>query len=233
MPIGNKNRTNSDKKMIFVNIVTKDKDDKDIRPYFSFKEGTGEGPDGKKIYSEVAKDTAFSGNLIKVETYDKEIKSKNIIQPRVKILFEDEDSIYYADVSYTILSRSLFNSLLSLQSMEDLSLSIYWTKPNDKNKVYPQLCLRQGEGKDNMVRWLYSKEELPEIKKVKIKGKEMSDTEDIDNFFREKLNEKFATMPEASDKSGKAAGKSASKPKSASKTVKDDDDQAGDSEIPF
>jgi len=224
MPIGNPNRSDSNKKMIFVTVITKDENDMDVKPYFSFKAGIGEDKDGKKQYEEIAKDNAFSGTLVKVEPYEKEIKSKGIKQPRVKVLFEDEDSVYYMDLSYTILSRSFFNSLLSLNSTEDLSLSIYQTKPNDKNKVYPQMSLRQGSAKDNMVRWLYDRSELPEIKKVKVKGQEMSDTEDVDNFFRDKLSEKFAEISKL--------GGSAPAPK-AKKESKVSDESLTDSDLPF
>jgi hypothetical protein len=189
MPIGNKNRNNdSNKKMLFVNTRTKDEDDKDIKPYFSFLESTGEA-NGKKTYGEIAKDPSFSGSIVKVEAYEREIKSKGVKQPRVKIIFEDDDTAYYLDMSYTILSRSFFNCLLSLDSLEDISVNIYQTKPNDKGKVYPQISVWQN---DKMVRWLYTKDELPVIKKVKVKGQEMSDTEDVDNFFRDKLNAKFS-----------------------------------------
>lgn len=236
MPIGNQNRNgNSNKKMVFVNAITKDENDQDIKPFFSFKEKTGEDANGKKIYTEIAKDTSFSGNLTKVEAYEKEIKSKGIKQPRVKILFEDEDTIYYMDMSYTILSRSFFNSLLSLNSLEDLSLQIYHTKPNEKGKVYPQMSLRQGAGKDNMVRWLYAKDDLPPIKKVKVKGQEMSDTEDVDNFFRDKLNAKFADISTIGAGSDTDAEPAVPAPKTTPKTKVKSKTQEGvdDQDVPF
>lgn len=222
MPIGNKNRNgNSDKKMIFVNAIVKDEKKLPIKPYFSFKENTGESG-GKKVYTEIAKDTSFSGNLIKVEPYKKTIKNNNIEQPFVKVLFEDDDSIYFLDMGYTILSRSFFNCLLSLESLEGININLYQTKPNDKGQVFPQISVWQG---DKMIRWLYAKEDLPAIKKVKIKGAEMSDTEDVDNFFREKLEQKFANI---------AITPSAGKPKAKKAPSSPvNDEQSDDASPPF
>ena len=224
MAIGNKNKNYDNKNAHFVNVVTKDAEDKDIKPYFSFRKKTGD-----KEYTEVAKDTSFSGTLAKVLTHEREYQG--VKSPRVKIIFEDGDDSYILDMSYTILSRSLFNSLLSLESMEELILQIYQTKPNDKGKVYPQMSLRQGE-KGVMIRWKYTREELPEIKKVKIKGKEMSDTEDVDNFFRDKLIEKFDSGASHSAPSAPAASTKADTTK-ATKANKSTKAELDEETLPF
>jgi hypothetical protein len=187
MAIGNKNNNYDNKNVYFVNIVTKEKGEdgkeKEVKPYFLFLKKNGEK------YEEFARNTAFSGHLSKVGLGEREVKGTKV--DRVKVFIEDGDDVYILDQGYTILSRSFYNSLLSLESRENININIYQTKPNDKGNVFPQISLWQA---DKLVRWKYEKSDLPEIKKVKVKGKEMSDTEDVDNFFKAKLGEKFKSL---------------------------------------
>lgn len=230
MAIGNKNQNFSNKNVHYVNVITKDDAGKDIKPYFSFKRRGEDGPNGEKVYNEVAKENQFSGTLVKVEPYDREVKNTSATQPRVRVVFEDGDDQYYLDLSYTILSRSFFNCLLSLETRENINVSIYQTKPNDKGKVFPQMSVWVGDtfSKDSMVRWKYEISDLPKIKKVKVKGQEMSDTEDVDNFFRDKLTEKFANF-------GKEEAAPAEKSKKTEKTEKKagKTQEVADEDVPF
>jgi hypothetical protein len=203
-------------KVFFVKTVTK-VDKKQVDPYFSFKQKVGDK------YEEVNKSTAFSGNLEKVETYEREwegVKSTN-----VKISVVDGDEKYIADFPFSIVSRSVFNTLLGLESYEGLKFTIYLTKPNAAKggARYPQISIWQGE---QLCKWKYGIEDLPPTKKVRVKGQDLMDTEDVDNFFIEKINEKF---------SSKNAVKADKKPTAAKKPVEKESpiDNGGDLDPPF
>ena len=220
MAIGNKNTNNYENKNVyFINVVTKEKGEdgkeKDVKPYFSFRQKTGE------VYNEVQKNNAFSGAISKVSTYERDGTAGKT--PRVRIIVEDGDDVYFLDFGYTILSRSVFNSLLSLETLEDIAFQIYQTKPNDKGEMFPQISIRQGEGRDNMVRWKFNKDDLPEVKKVRINGKMQSDTEAIDLFFRDKINAKFSNFASSTKP------KTSTRPAAAPVT----EDSPSDSDVPF
>lgn len=203
-------------KVFFVKTVTK-VDKKAVDPYFSFKQKVGDK------YEEVNKSTAFSGNLEKVETYEREwegVKSTN-----VKITVVDGDEKYIADFAFSILSRSVFNTLLGLESYEGLKFTIYLTKPNAAKggARYPQISIWQGE---QLCKWKYAIEDLPPTKKVRVRGTDMMDTEEVDLFFVKALNEKF---------SGKNAVKADKKPSAKKESAKPapNDEETDDSGVPF
>jgi len=82
-----------------------------------------------------------------------------------------------------------------------------------------------------MVKWKYAMDELPETKRVRVRGQDLLDTEEVDKFFADKLNEKFNGTGEPAP----AAAKPTSKPK-AKKPAKEDvelEDQGIDDDVPF
>lgn len=216
--IGSQNEYNG--KVYFVKAVTKE-DDVQCEPYFAFKQKV----DGE--YKVVQKDKGFSGNLEKVETYEREWKG--VKSTNVKITLVDGEEKYVWDTPFSILSRSVFNTLLGLESYEGLKFTIYLTKPNPaKNGArYPQVSLWQNE---QLVKWKYGMDELPAVKKVRVKGQDMSDTEDVDNFFIKELNNKFSGKATAPAKKTEAAPAAKKSTKGKSQPI---DSEESDSEIPF
>lgn len=214
--IGNPN-SETGKKYHYVRVVSKDSEKKDLdKPYFSFVSKV----EGK--YIEVAQASSFTGTITEVKSGS--FDYKGIPTPTITITMADGDEVYVFDQTFSIASRSVFNSLLSLESMEQITIQIYLTKPNEKygNKRFRQISLRQGENGD-LVEWKYSIEDLPKTKKVRINGKEMIDSEELDNFLIEKINNKFG-------------GGSSNKNKSNASAEHQSDDSGGDEsdeDVPF
>lgn len=223
--IGQQNEYNGS--VFFVKPVTKI-EKKAVEPYFSFKKKV------EAAYKETQQSKAFSGNLEKVETYEREWEG--VKSTCVKTTIVDGEEKYVLDMPFSIMSRSVFNSLLSLESYENLKFTIYLTKPKagGDGKRFPQISVWQG---DTLVKWQYAIADLPETKKVRLKGQDMLDTEDLDLFFIEKINEKFGnggkkaeSAPAAPDKKAAATSTKKAAPTKSSKV---EDSDPSDSEVPF
>lgn len=136
-----------------------------------------------------------SGNLVsaspKENTHEnKLIRSVNLtIQGNGK---EDKDDVYFVSVGETFLGRNLYNGLLGLKTFADIEIGLYQSRPRPakpgqpaQTKTFASVALRQhGEP----VRGPYDqKKDMPLVKKVRVNGKDQSDTEELDNWFREKM----------------------------------------------
>ncbi len=195
MAIGNPNQV-SNKNVFYVKIVRKDKDKKEVDPYFTFRQKQTDGS-----YQEVQANTSFDGKITKVEVGEFEWEGKT--SPQVKINVEDGNDVYVADFSFDFATRGLFNALLSLDSLEGVRFNVYKTKPNDKGKSYVALSIWQN---NENVKWKYLKDELPAVNKVVVNRKEQYDTTAIDDFFIGKITEKFS--PDKATKSPAPSGPS-------------------------
>jgi len=211
----------------FVKPVTK-VDKKAVDPYFSFKQKV----DG--AYKEVNQSTVFSGNLEKVETYEREwegVKSTN-----VKVTLVDGEEKYIVDLAPSILSRSVFNTLLSLESYENLKFTIYLTKPKPgAPERYPQISVWQN---DELVKWAFPLADLPAVEEIKnSKGVVLSkDYGDLNNFFFSKIEEKFGkgAKPKADKpKAEKPAAEAPAKTKGKGKPAPAPDSDESSEDIPF
>ena len=128
--------------------------------------------------------TRVSGNIVsatpKQNTYDgKDIHSVNLT-------LQDGDDVYFVSVDETFIGRNLYNALLGLKTFDDIEIGLYQSKPKPgQTKTFASVSLRQhGEP----VRGSYDqKKDMPLVKKVRVNGKDQSDTEELDNWFREKM----------------------------------------------
>lgn len=151
-------------------------------PVFEVKK---KGEDGK--YAVLPKTASrVSGNLIDARLKEGEHNGETI--KSLNLTLQDGDDVYFVSVGYTFLGRNLFNSLLALKTYDDIEIGLYQSKPKpgapDK-RGFPSVCLRQH---NEMVKGIFDpKKDLPPIPKVKLKGKDVSDTGAIDLFFEERL----------------------------------------------
>ncbi len=99
---------------------------------------------------------------------------------------DDKDDVYFVSVGETFLGRNLYNSLLGLKSYEDIEIGLYQSRPKaGQTKTFASVSLRQY---NEPVRGPYDqKKDMPAVKKVRVNGKDQSDTEELDNWFREKM----------------------------------------------
>ncbi len=98
--------------------------------------------------------------------------------------------VYYVSVGETFLGRNLFNSLLNLKApVDDIEIGLYQSKPKadavDK-RGFASVALRQH---NELVKGLYDPKgtEMPKTKKVKVNGKDQTDSFDLDVWFRAKM----------------------------------------------
>jgi len=220
----------SNKNLFSVRVITKDKDKKPVDPHFSFVQKV-EG-----VYKEVQTSTSFNGNVTSVTTKLEEYQGNPLKKVIVKV--EDESDVYYVDFNYTILSRSVFNTLLNVALGESVKFSIYLAKANPQGKRYPQISLWrpvEGQEKDEMIRWKFQVDELPPTKKVRVKGQDITDTEDVDNFFEAEIQKTFGggAKAQVTPKAEAKPASKADKTTKATKTVKAAPADEDTSDIPF
>jgi hypothetical protein len=186
---------NSNSTLYILKIKTKDATGKVVDPFFqvSAKE------DGKWVVTE---DTfkSVSGKLTKVETRVGEYEGEQILS--ANIWLKDGDEAYLVDLKYTMLSRSIINSLLNLEDFDqEIEISLYTNK-----KGYASASVRAG---GQLVDWKFGLDELPKPEKVKFKGKEMSDFTKVDSFFQEEiksLGERVASSENGEGRGGGGSG---------------------------
>lgn len=174
-----------DGQVIFVNLRNKNEAKEKVKPFFTFS---------KKIdgaWAVFAENTRFSGHLRKLTVGEREFNlggGKVEKKPEVTIQLYDEElsETYVLRLPIRISSRSLFNRILNLQSMENLEISVW---EDDKN--FEVLSLKQN---DENVKQRFTKEEVPAAPKVKVNGAEISDTYELNKFYLEKLTEFGAAL---------------------------------------
>jgi len=169
------NEKNNSTNLVIVKPVDRDADKKDIqKPYFTAM---------RKIDGKWVKDTetytSVFGKLTKVELENFEYKGD--VNKVAKFYLEDENETYLLDLRYNVPSRGFFNSVLGLQTHENLKVSYYRNKAG-----YPAFYLTQNGVATN---WAFTKEELPVPPKVMFKGKLHTDFSETDAFYEKQLQE--------------------------------------------
>jgi hypothetical protein len=197
MALGRKNKTPSGK-LLILKIKTQDADKHAIPPHFEISE---KGADGKYVKRDQT-ETQVQGTLVKVEVKEEDYKGDKY--NKVSIILSDEDEIYLLDTRVNMLTRSLYNSLLSLTSFDDVSISLYVYKKTDKATgavtEYPAVSVWQN---GQQVKWLVPIADQPKPVSVIFKGKKQNDYTEVDNLFVEKLKT-FSKVVESASKGSKS-----------------------------
>lgn len=135
--------------------------------------------------------TRVGGSIIGLKHKVFNHKGKDI--KSVNVTMQDGNDVYFVTVGYTFIGRNILNSILNLKSFNDIEISLYQSKPKPDSTFktgFASVAVRQGPGRDKeLIYGLYKKEQLPVIKKVKVNGEMVSDTEDIDAFFEKEIVE--------------------------------------------
>lgn len=138
-----------------------------------------------------------SGNLVSASPRENEHDGKTIRSINLVIQgngVEDKNDVYFVSVGETFLGRNLYNGLLGLKTFTNIEIGLYQSRPKPpklgqpaSNKTFASVSLRQhGEP----VRGPFDPKttpDMPPIKKVRVNGKDQSDTFDLDQWFREKM----------------------------------------------
>jgi hypothetical protein len=177
MGLGSQNQNNN--KLYILKPRTQDAEKKPITPILEVLEKV---EDSWKITGDTK---SVSGNLTKIELGER--TWEGVTSPTVKITLEDTErkESYLLDLRFNLMTRSLFNSLLSLKDFNDVSISIYSTKPKTPtDKSYPAMAARSH---DNRLDWRFKPEELPPIVKVKVGKQEVPVFDDLNDFLIKEL----------------------------------------------
>lgn len=233
--------------LVFLNPRSKNKEGDKVAPHFEIAR-VGED---KKIHKTEDTCTQVNGNLLRPKFSVRDFEGTPA--KHFTLYFEDNEPVegkpqetYSLDLTYRIATRSLFNALISLESPDDVSVSIYESK-----KGYEALSLWQGpKGSAKMVPWKYDgrKGEIPDpIEGPMWKGKKQFDHSPTDDFFEAELRAWVEKLwgPEKAGKASTAGATASSTPTAANtgagtKTVAKAavneppaDEAANDSDVPF
>jgi hypothetical protein len=167
-------------KLYVLKVKTKDLEDKAVPVHFQVNEKSAQtgkwGPTGEI--------KNVSGDLVSVNVTDEEFQGEKY--HAVKITLEDNEAkeSYIVDTRFNMLSRSLFNSLLSLKSHKDIKIGVYQTAAKEGRESYSAVSLRQAGEK---VSWAYELKDLPPVTEVKAGAKVIKVYDDLNEFFIPKL----------------------------------------------
>lgn len=183
MALGNQNSPQSNRKLLILKLKSKDANDQSLIPnQFQISEKVGD-----KWVPRDKLEARVSGNLTKMELGSGEYNKKKY--GTVKLYLEDTaaDEMYLLDLRYNQLSRSLFNSLLALESFSDVSISNYKSTGKD-GKEYANISLWQG---NKMVKGKFALADIPKPDVIKNKAGEVvqRDFSEVDTFFEKHLAE--------------------------------------------
>ena len=189
MALGNTNQPQSNRKLLILKLKSKDENEVSMIPnLFQISEKVNE-----KWTPREQLEARVSGNLTKIELSEGDWNKKKY--GIVKLYLEDPatDELYLLDMRYNSLSRNLFNSLLALESFENLSISNYKTKSPKDGKEYANISLWQG---DKMIKGKNPLDSIPKPEVIKNKAGEVisRDFTDVDNFIKAQLVELVARV---------------------------------------
>lgn len=205
--LGNNNQNNG--KLFVMKVVTHDAEKKKLdHPTFEVREKNEEN---KWVITKNV--PAVSGRLSKVTVKEGEWEGDKFYTVSTLIKDDEAEESYLVDFKFNLMNRSVFNSLLNIDTTKDIKIGLYMSK-----KGYPAASVRQG---DDMINWKYSLDEQPKAEEITFKGKTMRDYSAVDNFFVNELKEFGASLGSApaviSTKSTPVAEKSVIKKEKVSK----------------
>ena len=146
---------------------------------------------------ELSRGSYLNGWFKKIEnnTFEWKDGDKTFIIPTYKITLVDGDETFVLECTFSMLSKSLLNSFLSMEQPGKLDISVYMSK-----KEYCSAWLTNN-GED--VKWKYQLNEIPEVIKTPRKNKK-DDIDDSDQvaWYETKIDEwnanyKPEVMPQA------------------------------------
>jgi hypothetical protein len=164
----NTNTAKNQNKLYILKVRTQDAEKKPLPVHFEvFEKKTIEvegKPEDRWVTATTTKDVTGDLNNIEVTLVD-----------------DSQKESYLLDLRYNMVSRSLFNSLFGLNSFENLEIGVYQTKPKTADgKSYASISLKQN-GK--RVDWKFDKNSIPPIETVKIGKKEVSNFDNMNEFY--------------------------------------------------
>lgn len=183
MALTNKNNTNGP--LFVLKPVSKNKDKKEVEPYFEISKS---GDDGKFKVEDNQSINTVSGKLFKIEAKEDEYQGDKYY--RARIFLRDGEEGYMLATRLNIAARSLINCLFSLEDFDsEISIKYYRSKAG-----YESFYVSQNGEK---VGWKFEASEIPKPQEVSFRGKTIRDFTEVDAFFVDKiqlLNNKLSSV---------------------------------------
>ena len=160
--------SSNSKSVTFANIKW-DKENKKI--YFLI---TQSDKDGNKTQSQ---QTKFTGRLkeVKLKAWQWENKPKESVQ----FIFKEGEEEVWVESGWSNVTKGILNTLDGADSIGNVMISLYTNK-----KGYASAFV---EVNGQEVSWKYKLEELPQVKKVMVRGEEITDDLEQIDFFRKTI----------------------------------------------
>lgn len=169
--------------LIILDFKTTDADKKPVKPYFCIRQKDQE----TGSYVVKGGESEFCGRLKSIVTKVKEYKNSEgkVIDSKevVDFYFADDElgETYLMPLSYRIATRGFFNRILALESFDNLRVLTF-----RDDRGYEALVLYQN---GNVVKGKYAKDQIPKPEEFTRRGKVERIYDDVDKFFKEKLEE--------------------------------------------
>lgn len=238
MSLGKKNQGNSNNKLYVLRLKRKaiNKEtgkEEDIFPNaFEISE---KNADGKWVAREKL-ETNVSGDLVRIDLGTGEWQGQEY--KTAKLFLEDSESqeTFLLDLRSTQLSRSLFNSLIALQTFDNLEVSNYSTVSKKNGETYANISLWQApvkDGKGVLVKGVVPLDKIPKPEEIKDKKGVVQKRiyDDVDTFWWNHLAELSKRLEKA------RKGSSGTKPTNPQKEPADNEPSKGtdvpEEEVPF
>ncbi len=129
------------------------------------------------------------------------VSDKPEYSDEVKVILEDWEEAYYVSFKLSSVVAPMLNSLLAVDKNTEIRFAAYVNKDGYKNigvfNPNSQVEITTKEGKkitvDESFRWVFNKGDLPTVSVTKNKAGKVVDVDDneLNAFFKEKINEKF------------------------------------------
>jgi len=177
MALGNKGYDQNGK-LLVLKIKTKNAEGQEVPPYFQVSEKV----DGSWKETDNTGITSVTGQLNNLEVKQKEFNGD--IVRSVSVYLKDGDETYLIDIRYSILGRSIINSLINIEdTSKPVEISLYQNK-----RGYSASAVRSG---DDTVSWKFGLDEQPKPEELRDKKGTLvkRDYSEVDDFFDEKVNE--------------------------------------------
>lgn len=130
-------------------------------------------------YVEIDRQQDFSGHLVSVamKTFTFQDEEKETVELKL----DDGTDVYILNVNFSNIGRSIINSIASIEDFgKELLISCYRNKAG-----YASASCRYGLGS---LDWKYPLSDIPKIKTVTVGKKEVVDSTELDDFFRNEVN---------------------------------------------
>jgi hypothetical protein len=235
--LGRKGGGLPDGKLLVIRIDTKEKKgDKEV-PIVPARFSISHKVEDKWEKLPQAEQTISNINLFKLDLEEKEWEGDKYKIVKMYCRDEEANEIYLFDLRYTFLTRNLYNSLLSLEKFDNLSISLYKVKgkkDTNKDKEYSAISVWQN---DSLVKGKFKNEELPKVEPIVTKSgvRKGTDTSELDQFFETELSELALKLEAAKQNAdtpestvAKTTSKKTQKPKEG-----DVEQEVEDKDIPF